>query len=276
MTTLAGVLGDPIAQSRSPALHGHWLDRYGIDGAYLPLHVPLPDLRATLALLPQIGFAGVNVTMPLKEEAFALADEATERARINGAANTLRFRNGAILADNTDGHGFLAALDQGAPGWDAVGGAAVVLGAGGAARGIVAALLGRGIGRVVLANRNRARAEALAADLAALPGEITVIDPAALPAALEGAALLANATSLGMQGNPPLEIDLAPLPEGATVTDIVYSPLETPLLAAARARGLAAVDGLGMLLHQAAPGFEAWFGRAPEVDAELRAAVLGG
>ena len=274
MTTLAGVLGDPIAHSRSPRLHRHWLDRYGIDGDYLPLRVPAADLRAALSLLPQAGFAGVNVTIPHKEAAFALADEITDRARAVGAANTLTFRDGRVMADNTDGHGFVASLDQQAPGWDAGTGSALVLGAGGAARGIVAALLVRGVDRVVLANRDRGRAERLAADLAGLPGRIDAIKTAAIPDALGEATLLVNATSLGMVGQPPLDIDLSPLPDAATVTDIVYTPLETPLLAAARARGLRTVDGLGMLLHQAAPGFEAWFGRRPDVDDALRAAVL--
>ncbi|WGH80290.1 shikimate dehydrogenase [Jannaschia ovalis] len=270
MTILAGVIGDPIGHSRSPRLHGHWLRRYGIDGQYVPLHVRPADLEATLRLLPRIGFAGINVTLPHKEAVFALADTVTDRARSVEAANTLSFRDGGIHADNTDGIGFIASLRQGAPGWPADR-PAVVLGAGGAARGIVAALLDAGVPHVRIANRTAARAEALAARFPA--AEAIAWD--ATPAALADCGLLVNTTSLGMAGQPPLEIALDDLAPEAVVTDIVYAPLVTDLLARAAARGNPTVDGLGMLLHQAAPGFAAWFGATPEVDDALRRAVLG-
>jgi shikimate dehydrogenase len=263
---LAGVLGWPVAHSRSPRLHGFWLQRHGIDGAYLPLPVAPADFAAALRALVALGFRGANVTIPHKETAFALCDEVDEAARRMGAVNTLVFRDGRILGANTDGFGFLGSLAEQAPGWSATDGPAVLLGAGGAARAIAAALLDAGCPRLTIVNRHAARAEALAASLG---GPVSV---AAAPP-LAGAALLVNATSLGMAGQPALEIDLSPLPARAVVADAVYVPLETPLLAAARARGLRAVDGLGMLLHQARPGFHQWFGTMPAVDAELRAFV---
>jgi shikimate dehydrogenase len=270
MTLLAGVIGDPIAHSRSPRLHGHWLRRYAIDGQYVPLHVRPEDLEATLALLPRLGFVGINVTIPHKEAAFALADTATDRAHAVGAANTLTFREGRIHADNTDGYGFIANLRQWAPGRDASA-PALVLGAGGAARGVIAALLDEGAERITLTNRSADRANALAA---LFGSRVTTYPWDQAADALPGHGLLVNTTSLGMAGTPPLDLDLSTLDREATVTDIVYTPLETPLLAAARARGNPVVDGLGMLLHQAVPGFHAWFGTEPQVDAALRAAVL--
>ena len=271
MTVLAGVIGDPIAHSRSPRLHGHWLARHGIDGQYVPLRVARVDLADALDLLPRLGFAGVNVTQPLKEAAFAMATEATGRARLVGAANTLTFRDGGFHADTTDGAGFVANLAQEAPGWDRAA-PAVVIGAGGAAAGIVAALLEAGVPLVAVANRTPARAEALAARLG---GGASPLPWDQLLDAMAGAGLLVNATSLGMAGHPSLDLALRPLPPGAVVADIVYAPLVTPLLAAAAARGLVAVDGAGMLLHQAVPGFAAWFGVTPAVDDALRRAVLG-
>ena len=263
---LAAVLGDPIEHSRSPALHGHWLARHGIDGTYVPLRVTPERLEAALRLLPEIGFAGCNVTIPHKEAALALAHEATDRARRVGAANTLVFEEGRIRADNTDGVGFLANLRQ-RSGWIADR-PAVVLGAGGAARGIVAALVDAGVPEIRVANRTAARAKALA-------GAFPRCVAQGWPGALADAGLLVNTTSLGMAGQPALEVDLGPLPRNAAVADIVYAPLETDLLRRAAARGHPVVDGLGMLLHQAVPGFEAWFGERPEVDDALRAAVLG-
>lgn len=268
---LAGVIGDPVAHSLSPRLHRHWLRRHGIDGHYVPLRTRAEDLPETLRLLPRLGFAGVNVTIPHKEAIFALADHVSDRARRAGTANTLVFRGGAVHADTTDGPAFVANLRDRAPGWRA-NRPAVVLGAGGAARGIVAALMEVGVPEAVVINRTAARAEALTD----LLGAGCVAAPwSDIPRHLPRAGLLVNATSLGMAGKGPLEIDLSPLPPDAAVADIVYVPLETPLLHAARARGLVAVDGLGMLLHQAVPGFAAWFGITPEVDADLRAAVLG-
>ncbi|MBO1075130.1 shikimate dehydrogenase [Roseomonas marmotae] len=260
---LAGVLGWPVSHSRSPRLHGFWLQRHGIDGAYLPLPVESGDFPDAVRALAKLGFRGANVTIPHKEAAFALCDEVDQAARRMGAVNTLVFREGRILGSNTDGFGFLESLAEQAPGWAATDGPAVLVGAGGAARAIAAALLDAGCPRLTIVNRSPARAEALARALGG-PVEVSTTPP------LEGAALLVNSTSLGMAGQPPLEIDLSPLPAQAVVADAVYVPLETPLLAAARARGLRAVDGLGMLLHQARPGFAAWFGIMPAVDAELR------
>jgi shikimate dehydrogenase len=263
---LAGVLGFPVAHSRSPRLHGFWLRKHGIDGAYLPLPVAPERFPAAVRSLADLGFRGANVTIPHKLAAFEVCDVVDASAQRAGAVNTLVFRDGTIHGANTDGFGFLESIREQAPGWRAEAGPAVLMGAGGAARAIAAALLDAGCPRVILVNRTPARAEELAR---ALGG---AIDVAAAPP-LEGAALLVNTTSLGMAGHSALAIDLAPLSAEAVVADIVYVPLETPLLAAARARGLRVVDGLGMLLHQARPGFEAWFGVAPVVDAGLRAFV---
>jgi len=264
---LAGVLGWPVSHSRSPVLHGHWLARHGIDGAYVPLPVRPEHFATAVRALATLGFRGANVTIPHKEAAFALCDTRDAAAERAGAVNTLVFEGGAIHGRNTDGFGFLENLRAAIPGWEAARGPAVLLGAGGAARAIAAALLDGGCPSLTLVNRTPERAATLAA---ALGGAVRV---ATLPP-LAGAALLVNTTSLGMTGQPPLTIDLAPLPAHAVVADIVYAPLETPLLAQARARGLVAVEGLGMLLHQARPGFQAWFGVDPVVDDALRAAVL--
>jgi shikimate dehydrogenase len=269
---LAGVVGWPIGHSRSPVLHGHWLARYGIRGHYVPLAVRPEDLREALAVLPKLGFRGVNVTIPHKEAALALCSEATEQARRIGAANTLVFQaDGAIQGDNTDGCGFIANLRQAAPSWDAAAGPALVLGAGGAARAVVDALVEEGAPEVRIANRTHGRAAALAAPYGA---RAKAIDWTEAEAAMEGVATIVNATSLGMTGQPPMELAFDAAPDAALATDLVYAPLTTPFLAAAAQRGLRTVDGLGMLLHQAAPGFQRWFGRAPEVDTALREAVL--
>jgi len=267
---LAGILGWPVAHSRSPRLHGFWLERHGIDGAYVPLPVRPERFAEAVRSLADLGFRGANVTIPHKEAAFAVCDEVAPFARRAGAVNTLVFReDGRIEGSNTDGYGFLESIREAVPGWRADRGPAVLLGAGGSARAVAAALLEAGCPRVTLVNRTRARAEALAQ---ALGGPIDVAERAPL----EEAALLVNTTSLGMQGQPPLAIDLAPLPAGAVVADLVYVPLETPLIAAARARGLSAVGGLGMLLHQARPGFARWFGVDPQVDTALREFVAAG
>jgi len=268
----AFVAGHPIAHSRSPLIHGHWLAEHGISGSYERIDVPPADFPAFLRGLPGSGFAGGNVTIPHKEAAFALADTLTERAQRIGAVNTLVVGgDGRVHGDNTDAPGFCAHLDQSlGTAWPQRG-EAVILGAGGAARAIVVGLAERGVSRIRVANRTPARAEAVAA---LAPGIAQPLAWDDLPAALEGAGLLVNTTSLGMKGQPPLAIDLAPLPDGAAVADIVYTPLETDLLAAARRRGLAAVDGLGMLLHQAVPGFAAWFGTCPQVTAALRDLIV--
>lgn len=270
---LAGVMGWPIGHSRSPRLHGHWLARYGLRGAYVPLSVAPEHLAQVMHALPRAGFVGVNVTIPHKEAALALADVVTDRAALIGAANTLIFRpDGRIHADNTDGYGFIANLHQQAPDWNPVSGPAAVIGAGGAARAVVAALLESGVPELRIANRTRIRADQIRAEFGA---RVVVYDWAQIGNMLEGAATVANATSMGMEGTQPLRLPLDALSPEAVVTDLVYTPLDTLFLREARARGCRTVDGLGMLLHQAAPGFERWFGVKPEVDEDLRAAVLG-
>ncbi|MDB5384069.1 MAG: shikimate dehydrogenase [Rhodospirillales bacterium] len=263
---LAGLLGNPVAHSRSPRLHGYWLRQYGIDGAYVPLPVGAEHFARAVRGLADCGFRGANVTIPHKLAAFEVCDSVDATARRAGAVNTLVFADGRIHGSNTDGFGFLESIREQAPGWLATDGPAVLLGAGGAARAVAAALLDAGCPRLTVVNRTPARAEALARDLG---GPVDVADQPPLA----GAALLVNTTSLGMAGHGGLDIDLTALPQKAIVADIVYVPLETPLLAQARARGLRAIDGLGMLLHQARPGFAAWFGTEPEVDAALRAFV---
>ncbi len=269
---LAGVMGWPVAHSRSPVLHGYWIEEYGIDGAYVPLAVKPENLRRALAALPALGFAGCNLTIPHKEQALLAVDDYDPSAKRAGGVNTVVVRpDGSIHGSSTDGYGFIAALRADLAGFDAAAGPAVVLGAGGAARAIVAALIDEGAQEVRLVNRTPERAAKLAKQLG---GPVRAVAWERRAQALAGAALLVNATSLGMTGQPALELPLDALPRAAAVNDIVYAPLETPLLAAARARGNACVDGLGMLLHQAQPGFEAWFGVRPEVSPGLRQAVL--
>lgn len=266
----ACIIGWPASHSRSPLIHRFWLDRLKIPGSYERAEIAPIDFPAFVRNLGRLGFAGGNVTLPHKETAFELCDAATGTAACLKAVNTLWVEDGKIHGDNTDAGGFLAALDQDAPGWDSQHRAAVVVGAGGAARAVVYALRLRGFGRIFLVNRTRERAEKLAADFGP---EVEVVDCPNLPEALAGANLLVNTTSLGMRGEPPLEVDLSPLPPDSVVADIVYIPLETALVKAAKARGLKAVAGIGMLLHQAVPGFERWFGVRPNVTAELRAFI---
>ena len=269
---LAGVIGSPIAHSKSPRLHGYWLRKYGLPGHYIPMDVPANRLDDTLRMLPELGFVGLNVTLPYKEKVLEIADLITDRAAVIGAANTLIFRkDGKIHADNTDGYGFLANLKQEAPGWDAKSGPAVVLGAGGAARAVVASLIEAGCPQIFVTNRTRARADKLREDFGS---RLTVVEWVQAGNILEDAATVVNTTSLGMTGKPELRVPLDGLRSGALVTDIVYTPLETRLLKTARDMGCQTVDGLGMLLHQAVPGFERWFNKRPEVDSALRAAVL--
>ncbi|MEE8544251.1 MAG: shikimate dehydrogenase [Alphaproteobacteria bacterium] len=269
---LAAVIGWPVSHSLSPRLHGYWLQRYRIDGAYVPLAVAPEDLVAVLRDLPRMGFVGANVTLPHKESALTAVGEVEALARRVGAVNTIVVtEERGLVGRNTDVYGFLENLKAGAPGWRADRGPAVVIGAGGAARAVAVALAEAGAPEVRIANRTAARAQELAAALGAAALPVPWQERAG---ALDGAALVVNATALGMTGAPPLDLDLGLLPREALVTDIVYSPLETPLLAAAAARGNAVVDGLGMLLHQARPGFAAWFGVEPEVTPELRAFVM--
>jgi shikimate dehydrogenase len=265
----ACVIGWPVEHSRSPLIHRYWLAQYGIDGAYEKVAVPPEELEEFLGSLFERGFTGANVTLPHKEAALRLADSADAAARAIGAANTLWFDDDAELqATNTDAHGFMTHLMGEAPHWNKSSRPITVLGAGGAARAILYGLLQAGAAKVRLMNRSRDRAEVLARSS---DGVVEVIDWSQRNEALAGCGLLVNATSLGMTGKPPLDLNLAALPPDAIVADIVYSPLETPLLAAARARGNPSVDGLGMLMHQAVPGFQRWFGVRPEVSPELRA-----
>jgi len=266
----ACVIGWPVAHSRSPLIHGYWLQRYGIDGSYVRHPVEPGNVGGFLHTLRDQGFAGCNVTLPYKEAAFAAASQARPAARAAGAANTLWFEGDKLVADNTDSAGFMNSLSAAQPALQ-IGGATIsILGAGGAARGIVFALLERGAGEVRIFNRTRARADALAA---AFGARVTAHDWRERADRSRDSFLLVNTTSLGMKGAGTLTMDVSVLDPGCVVADIVYVPLETPLLAAARARGLAAVDGLGMLLHQAVPGFEKWFGVRPDVTAELHALI---
>ncbi|MBP2306188.1 shikimate dehydrogenase [Azospirillum melinis] len=276
---IAGVMGWPIGHSRSPRLHGFWLRQYGIDGAYVPLAVAPERAEQAIRALPALGFRGCNVTVPLKEIAFRTVDRLDGTARRMGAVNTIVVADdGALEGGNTDGFGFIENLRAEQPDWTAERGPAVVIGAGGAARAVVVALLDAGAPEVRLVNRTRARAEELAADLAAvgLNGGVTVVDWVSRETALDGASLLVNTTTQGMAGQPALDLSLRALPASAVVNDIVYVPLETPLLAEARARGNPVAGGIGMLLHQARPGFKAWFGVEPQVTPDLVRFVLEG
>jgi shikimate dehydrogenase len=264
----ACLIGWPAAHSRSPLIHRYWLRTLGIAGGYSIEAVPPEEFASFIAGLARRGFVGANVTIPHKEHALRLA-EPDARARAIGAANTLWFEGDRLLATNTDVEGFVANLDACAADWDKVE-EAMVLGAGGAARAVVFGLLERGIARVHVATRTAARAEALARQFGA---RVAAVPWGGVAALLPRTALVVNTTSLGMHGQPPLELAIDRLPDGATVADLVYVPLETPLLVAARARGLNAADGLGMLLHQAVRGFELWFGQRPQVTAELRALI---
>ena len=271
---LAGVIGSPVAHSLSPRLHGYWLRVNGLAGHYVPLDVTRDDLADLFRLLPRIGFVGANVTIPHKETVLEFAHTVTDRAALIGAANTLIFHeDGRIHADNTDGYGFMENLRQNAPGWSAAVGPAAVLGAGGAARAVVTSLIDAGAPEIRLANRTRDRAEALRSEFGP---RIVVHDWVRASEMIAGAATVVNTTSLGMVGKPELKVSLAALDPAAVVNDLVYAPLRTPFLEAAAERGALTVDGLGMLLHQAAPGFERWFGLRPVVDAGLRNAVLNG
>lgn len=269
---LAGVIGSPIAHSRSPALHSHWLKRYGIAGQYIPMDVSYNDLETVLRAMPKMGFVGANVTIPHKEAVLELADVVTDRAALIGAANTLIFReDGKLHADNTDGYGFIENLRRGAPNWKPKAGPAAVFGAGGASRAVLAALLDVGVPEIRLSNRTKQRAEALRAEFGK---KIVVCDWVKAGNMMDQANLVVNATSLGMLGKPELRVPMDALSSSATVTDIVYTPLETGLLRHAREIGCATVDGLGMLIYQAAPGFERWFGVRPDVDEETRRVIL--
>jgi shikimate dehydrogenase len=269
-TAIAGIAGSPVTHSMSPVLHNAWLAAAGIDGAYVPFAVPADGFTAFAKGLRGGVVRGINVTIPFKEEALALADTADDLARLSGAANLLTFApDGTIAARNTDGPGMLAALSLLAPGFDPAAGPAVILGAGGAARGAAAALVLAGAPQVRLVNRTRAKAQALAD---ALGGKATVFEEG--PAALAGANLIVNATSLGLGGGPGPAVDFSAAPASAVVMDMVYKPLDTQFLQTARASGLRTVDGLEMLIRQAVPSFEAFFGRPPPADLDVRVLAL--
>jgi shikimate dehydrogenase len=264
----AGVVGWPVAHSRSPTIHRHWLKEFGLPGSYERFAVRPGELRPFATRIGRDDLVGANVTAPHKEAAYLFCDRRTPVAEALGAVNTLWRQDGLLWGDNTDVAGFLANMDDGGAGWSARAKLAVVIGAGGAARAVIYALKSRGFERIVVVNRTRSRAEALAAHFG---GPTEAASWAERGAELKEADLLVNTSSLGMAGQPPLAVDLSPLPDRAVVADIVYVPLRTPLLEAARARGLRAVEGLGMLLHQAAPGFARWFGAQPTVTPALRA-----
>jgi shikimate dehydrogenase len=261
----ACLIGWPAAHSRSPLIHHFWLRQLGIEGGYTIESVPPEDVAEFITHLSHHGFVGANVTIPHKERALLLSVP-DERAKAVGAANTLWYQGDTLYATNTDIEGFLNNLDASAPGWDAATDA-LVLGAGGASRAVIFGLIARGIARVHLANRTMERAQALADQFGP---HVNPVPWKAIGDALPRAGLLVNTTPLGMKGQPPLAIEVGKLPPQAVVADLVYLPLQTPLLAAAAAHGLKTADGLGMLLHQAVRGFELWFGQRPEVTSELR------
>ncbi len=266
----AGVAGWPVDHSRSPTIHRHWLKELGLPGSYEKFAVRPGEFRQFASRIGEDELAGANVTAPHKEAAFSACDRRTPVAEALGAVNTLWRQDERLWGDNTDVAGFLANMDEAAPGWAEEAKRAVVIGAGGAARGIVFALISRGFERIAIVNRTQARADALAAHFG---GATIALSLDNLATELPKADLLVNASSLGMIGQPPLAVDLSGLPERAVVADAVYVPLRTPLIEAARARRLRAAEGLGMLLHQAAPAFARWFGREPQVTPALRALV---
>jgi shikimate dehydrogenase len=270
---LAGVIGSPVGHSRSPTLHGHWLRTLGIRGYYIPMEIAQADLEQAMRAMPRMGFVGVNVTIPHKEKALAIADLVTDRAALIGAANTIIFRkDGKIHADNTDGYGFIENLRANAPHWAPSAAPAAVFGAGGAARAVVASLIEVGVPEIRIANRTKTRAEVLHDEFG---GKVVVYDWVQAGNMLDGALTVVNTTSLGMEGKSEFRVPLDGLSPHAVVNDLVYTPLETAFLARARQNGCTVVDGLGMLLHQAVPGFERWFGVRPTVDEALRNVVMG-
>ncbi len=268
---LAGVMGDPVMHSRSPKLHNYWLGNHGLAGAYLPLAIKAEGLRAALRALPALGFSGCNLTIPHKEAALAIVDRVDPVARRIGAINCVVVASdGSLTGQNHDAFGYIESIREAQPGWRADAGPIVVIGAGGGARAVLVSLIDQGAREIRLINRTFARATALQRELG---GPIAALEWEDRHAALDGAAMLVNTTSQGMAGAPPLDLALDRLPPRALVSDIVYIPRETALLAAARKRGHPTVNGLGMLLHQARPAFRAWFGIMPEVTPELRAMI---
>jgi shikimate dehydrogenase len=274
MTTapVVAVLGYPIHHSKSPKMHGYWLDQAGVSGYYVPLEIHPDNFEGALKNMPKLGFRGANVTIPHKERALEIADFVSERAQRIGAANTLYFdADGRIHADNTDGYGFITNLKKGAPEWSAKAGPALVLGAGGAARAILDALITEETPKIYLTNRTKERAQDLAREFG---NGIEVLDWANKNSVLSGVKTLINTSSLGMNGEGDLGLDFSQLTSAMTVTDIVYTPLETDLLKHSKQRGCTCVDGLGMLIYQGVPGFSNWFGVNPDVTDKLRELLL--
>ncbi len=268
---LAGVMGDPVMHSRSPKLHSYWLAKYGLTGTYVPLAIKAEHLRAALRALPALGFSGCNLTIPHKEAALEIVDRIDPPARRIGAVNCVVVAaDGSLMGQNHDAFGYIESVRETQPAWRADAGPIVVIGAGGGARAVLVSLIDQGAREIRLVNRTPARAKALAGEFG---GPITALGWEQREVALKGAATLVNATNQGMVGEPPLDLALDALPVSALVSDIIYIPRETALLAAARKRGNPTVNGLGMLLHQARPAFHAWFGIMPEVTPELRAMI---
>lgn len=271
MFRAAAVIGHPIAHSRSPLIHGYWLETHGIDGAYLRWDVPVADVAHVLRDLPGHGLIGANITLPHKEAALAVVDDVDPVADAIGAVNTIWLDNDRLIGSNTDAAGFLENLDQNAPGWDRNSVTALIYGAGGSARAVVYGLVARGFARVVVANRTLARAEALHQRFGKRVHAVTLQDATRI---VPEADIVINTTSAGLVGDDAFQVDWTRARESLVASDIVYVPIETPFLAGARRRGLRTVDGLGMLLHQAVPGFEKWFGVRPTVTPDLRAFLL--
>jgi len=268
---LAGVMGDPVMHSRSPKLHNYWLAKYGLSGVYVPLAITAGQLRAALRALPALGFSGCNLTIPHKEAALEIVDQIDPLARRIGAVNCVVVAaDGSLEGQNHDAFGYIESVREAQPSWRADRGPIIVIGAGGGARAVLVSLIDAGASEIRLVNRTLARAKSLARELG---GSIMALNWQEREVALEDAAMLINATSQGMVGEPPLDLALDSLPVSALVSDIIYIPRETALLTAARRRGNATVNGLGMLLHQARPAFHAWFGIMPEVTPELRAMI---
>jgi len=260
----AGVIGHPISHSKSPLIHNYWIKQHGLNGSYEAIDIAPENLKSEIARLANEGYAGFNATIPHKETLFEICDETDALAQKCRAVNTAVLKDGKIYGYNTDPFGYLANLEAHCSDFDYTGKTALIIGAGGAARAIAAGLIEKGIAKTLITNRTRERAENLVDDL----GTGNVID------SIEPCDLLINTTALGMTGHPPLDIDLSPLSQDTIISDIVYAPLETDLLKAAKQRGNPTVTGIGMLLHQARPSFEKWFGVMPEVDAELERLVL--
>ncbi len=272
--SLVGVIGHPIEHSKSPIIHGYWLQHHDVNGYYIPMDVKRNDFSQVIETLPKMGFRGVNVTIPHKEDALRHHDHITDQAVLIGAVNTLTFgSDGKVFADNTDGYGFLRNLKERVPEWEADSGPALVLGAGGAARAAIYALVTEGVTGVHIVNRSRDRAESLRR---VFGNRVTVERRSEIPDLLKEVSIVVNATSLGMKGMPPLQFPFRSLRPGTVVTDLVYSPLETELLKMAAKRGCKVVDGLGMLLHQAAASFDTWYGIRPRINPTLRSLALAG